>query len=216
MRGARRGPRCDGPFTPARGRFAPRAHRPIGRPHENLAWHTSQAPRRRRPRRRRGRARTGRGVGRCTSAPKAPAPKTVNLQILSFNDYHGHLSPPPGNDGLLTTAAGTPPTTVPAGGVEYLTTHLKALREGHANTLTVAAGDLIGGSPFLSGLFKDEPSIETLDTLGLDVSGVGNHEFDEGVAGAAAHPVRRLPPDRGLLRRRRVHRARRSTTSPPT
>ena len=45
----------------------------------------------------------------------------------------------------------------------------------------MAAGDLIGGSPFLSGLFKDEPSVESLNTLGLDVSSVGNHEFDEGV-----------------------------------
>ena len=124
----------------------------------------------------------GTGVGAAGATTKTTKPSgTVPLQILSFNDYHGHLSPPTGADGTLVTAAGTPPTTVPAGGVEYLTTHLKALREGHRNTLTVAAGDLIGGSPFLSGLFKDEPSVETLDTLGLDVSGVGNHEFDEGV-----------------------------------
>ena len=65
--------------------------------------------------------------------------------------------------------------------MEYLTTHLDQLRRGHRNSLTVAAGDLIGGSPFLSGLFKDEPSVESLDNLGLDVSSVGNHEFDEGV-----------------------------------
>ena len=123
-----------------------------------------------------------------SSALAVKPPPTVDLQILSFNDYHGHLAPPTGNDGLLTTVAAnpgttppTPATTVTAGGVEYLTTHLKALRAGHPNSLTVAAGDLVGGSPFLSGLFKDEPSIETLDTLGLDVSSVGNHEFDEGV-----------------------------------
>ena len=119
----------------------------------------------------------GIGAGAAASAPKAPAP-TVPLQLLSFNDYHGHLQPPAGSDGNLLTAAGT---TIQAGGVEYLTTHLKQLRDGHPNTLTVAAGDLIGGSPFLSGLFKDEPSVETLNTLGLDVSSVGNHEFDEGV-----------------------------------
>ena len=122
---------------------------------------------------------TAAGAGATKTPPKKP--RTVDLQLLSFNDYHGHLQPPTGSDGTLVTAAGTPPTTVPAGGVEYLTTHLKALREGHANTLTVAAGDLIGGSPFLSGLFKDEPGVESLNTLALDVSGVGNHEFDEGV-----------------------------------
>lgn len=120
------------------------------------------------------------GLGLAATADAAPA-RTVDLQILSFNDHHGHLAPPSGNDGLLTTEAGTPPATVPADGVEYLSTHLKTLRQGHADTLTAAAGDLVGGSPFLSGLFKDEPGIESLDTPGLDVSSVGNHEFDEGV-----------------------------------
>lgn len=104
--------------------------------------------------------------------------KPVDLQLLSFNDYHGHLAPPTGSDGRLTTSAGT---TVDAGGVEYLTSHLRTLRTGHANSLTVAAGDLIGASPYVSGLFKDEPSIESLNALKLDVSSVGNHEFDEGV-----------------------------------
>ena len=119
------------------------------------------------------------GLGAAGGAAAAPkkAP-TVPLQLLSFNDYHGHLAPPTGNDGNLLAADGS---TIPAGGVEFLTTHLNQLREGHPNTLTVAAGDLIGGSPFLSGLFKDEPSVESLNTLGLDVSSVGNHEFDEGV-----------------------------------
>jgi 5'-nucleotidase len=100
--------------------------------------------------------------------PKGPA---IDVQLLSFNDYHGHLE---------KSTPGTIGTT-PAGGVEYLSSHLKQLRQGHSRTLTVTAGDLIGGSPFLSGLFHDEPSVESLNTLGLDVSSVGNHEFDEGI-----------------------------------
>jgi 5'-nucleotidase len=111
------------------------------------------------------------------AGPADAHPKPVDLQILSFNDYHGHLEPPTGSDGTVLGATGA----IPAGGSEYLTTHLRDLRQGHEHTLTVAAGDLIGGSPFLSGLFKDEPSVETLNTMGLDVSSVGNHEFDEGV-----------------------------------
>jgi 5'-nucleotidase len=95
----------------------------------------------------------------------------VELQLLAFNDYHGHLqSSTPGQvDGES------------AGGSEYLSTALSELRAGHENTLTVAAGDLIGGSPAFSGLFHDEPSVESLNAMGLDVSSVGNHEFDEGV-----------------------------------
>ena len=120
---------------------------------------------------------TAAGAIPAQAAPPAPRGQQIDLQLLSFNDYHGHLAPPSGSDGRLTTATGT----VDAGGVEYLTTHLRSLRAGHRNSLTVAAGDLVGGSPSLSGLFKDEPSIETLNALKLDVSGVGNHEFDEGV-----------------------------------
>ena len=101
----------------------------------------------------------------------------VKVQLLAFNDYHGHLeATTPGS----VVVPGLP-RPVAAGGSEYLSTHLAELREGHRNSLTVAAGDLIGGTPFLSGLFHDEPSVESLDAMGLDVSSVGNHEFDEGV-----------------------------------
>ena len=95
----------------------------------------------------------------------------IELQILAFNDYHGHVSG--STSGRIDGE--------PAGGGQYLSTKLTMLREGNENSLTVAAGDLIGGSPAFSGLFHDEPSIETLNYMGLDVSSVGNHEFDEGV-----------------------------------
>ena len=106
-----------------------------------------------------------------TSPGGDTTPKLVRLQILAFNDYHGHLE------------ASTPGTVddQAAGGSEYLSTALKQLRAGKKYSLTVAAGDLIGGSPALSGLFHDEPSVESLNAMQLDVSGVGNHEFDEGV-----------------------------------
>jgi len=103
--------------------------------------------------------------------PATPPGQLIDLQLLAFNDYHGHLE------------ATTPGTALgaPAGGSAYLATHLKQLAQGRQHSLTVAAGDLIGGSPFLSGLFHDEPSVESLNAIGLDVSSVGNHEFDEGV-----------------------------------
>ncbi len=46
----------------------------------------------------------------------------------------------------------------------------------------VSAGDLIGASPLISALFHDEPTIEAMNLIGLDIAGVGNHEFDEGSA----------------------------------
>jgi 5'-nucleotidase len=112
----------------------------------------------------------------------------VNVQLLSFNDFHGNLEPPGGSGGRITTgyteSTTTPPaavpTTVNAGGVAFLASHLRAARQGHRNSITVAAGDLIGASPLLSAAFHDEPTIEAMNELGLQVSAVGNHEFDEG------------------------------------
>ena len=107
--------------------------------------------------------------------------RTVDVQLLSFNDLHGNLEPPAGSSGAVSEkqADGTV-TSIPAGGVEYLATSLRNARKGHAYSVTAAAGDNVGASPLLSGLFHDEPTIEALNEIGLDVTSVGNHEFDEG------------------------------------
>jgi 2',3'-cyclic-nucleotide 2'-phosphodiesterase (5'-nucleotidase family) len=104
-------------------------------------------------------------------------PNKVSVQLVSFNDYHGHLEEDSGSDGSVAFEN----KTIEANGAGYLARHLQNLRRGQDHSLTVAAGDLIGGSTFVSGVFHDEPSIETLNKMKLDVSGVGNHEFDEGV-----------------------------------
>ena len=110
---------------------------------------------------------------------RPPKPKDVQLQVLSFNDFHGHLQPPSGTDAIL--GATLDPSATPVGGAAYLASTLDRLRAKAKYSQTVTAGDLIGGTPFLSGLFHDEPAVESLNALGLDVSSVGNHEFDEGV-----------------------------------
>jgi 5'-nucleotidase len=110
----------------------------------------------------------------------APAnAKDTFVQLLAINDFHGNLQPPAGSSGRIATGPGG--QTVNAGGVEYLATWIKSLRTTNPNTITVGAGDIIGASPLISGLFHDEPTIEAMNALGLDVTGVGNHEFDEGI-----------------------------------
>lgn len=107
--------------------------------------------------------------------------RTVDVQMLSFNDLHGTLEPPQGSSGTVTERQADGTTkAIPAGGVEYLATSLREARKGHPYSVTAAAGDMIGASPMVSGLFHDEPTVEALDALDLDVSSVGNHEFDEG------------------------------------
>jgi 5'-nucleotidase len=107
--------------------------------------------------------------------------RTVDVQLLSFNDLHGNLEPPAGSAGNVSEIQhdGTV-KSIPAGGVEYLATSLRTARQGNPYSVTAAAGDLVGASPLLSGLFHDEPTVEALNKLDLDVAGVGNHEFDEG------------------------------------
>ncbi|HEX5618227.1 MAG TPA: bifunctional metallophosphatase/5'-nucleotidase [Solirubrobacteraceae bacterium] len=106
-------------------------------------------------------------------------PKPLTVQLLAINDFHGYLKAnPPGR----VSRNGDPEATVPAGGIEYLATQVRSLKRRNAHTLVVAAGDLVGGSPLLSSLFHDEPSIEAMNQLPLDIATVGNHEFDEGGA----------------------------------
>jgi 5'-nucleotidase len=102
-----------------------------------------------------------------------PAQKNiVELQVLGINDFHGNIEPPAGSGGMVNG--------ILAGGVEHLSTHIKNLRRDHEFSITVSAGDLVGATPLLSALFKDEPTIEAMNELRLDLNAVGNHEFDKG------------------------------------
>jgi 5'-nucleotidase len=119
----------------------------------------------------------------------------VDLRILAINDFHGNLQPPPGGITIADPADRSKKIVVPAGGSETMATLVKQLAEGHKNTIFVAAGDLIGASPLLSAMFHDEPTIESLSMMGLAMSAVGNHEFDEGkdelmrMQNGGCHPV---------------------------
>lgn len=127
----------------------------------------------------------------CVAATPArtpnPASSTVEVQILAFNDFHGHLEPPSGANGQIANTD--------AGGAEFLATHIARLKADNPHTVVVSAGDNIGATPLLSSLFHDEPTIDALGALGLELSTVGNHEFDEGWTEAlrmqrgGCHPV---------------------------
>lgn len=128
-------------------------------------------------------------------APAQMPSDIVDVTILAINDFHGHLRPPPGGIAIDDPADATKKIAVPAGGAEHLATLIRQRRTGTANTVFVAAGDLIGASPFLSAMFHDEPTIESLSMMGLDIAAVGNHEFDEGrdellrMQNGGCHPV---------------------------
>ena len=131
----------------------------------------------------------------CALPASAQTAAPVELRILAINDFHGNLRPPPGGIRINDPEDQARKVMVAAGGAEHMATLVGQLREGHKNTIFVAAGDLIGASPFLSAMFHDEPTVEALSMMGLNISAVGNHEFDEGkdellrMQNGGCHPV---------------------------
>ena len=125
----------------------------------------------------------------------AESANPVDLRILAINDFHGYLQPFAGGIRIADPADKTRKIPVPAGGSETMASVVRSLRDGHPNNIFVAAGDLIGASPFLSAMFHDEPTIESLSMMGLELASVGNHEFDEGkdellrMQNGGCHPV---------------------------
>ncbi len=118
----------------------------------------------------------------CASAPSSPpvATEPVKVKVMAINDFHGNLKTPQG--GVRERDATGKLVPVPSGGAEHLATVVAQMRAKNPNHIFVAAGDLIGATPLLSALFRDEPTIESLSLMGLEVSAVGNHEFDKGAA----------------------------------
>ncbi|HEV2888199.1 MAG TPA: ExeM/NucH family extracellular endonuclease [Jatrophihabitans sp.] len=96
-------------------------------------------------------------LGLTASAP------TKTVQVLGINDFHGRIQ---------------------ANGVEagagVLAGAVKQLRTQYPETVFAAAGDLIGASTFESFIAHDKPTLDALNSAGLEVSAVGNHEFDQG------------------------------------
>jgi 5'-nucleotidase len=103
------------------------------------------------------------------------------IRLIAFNDFHGHLLP-----GDLTIAAPHPSIAgrtlaVRSGGAAFLAARIAELRREQPASVVISSGDLVGASPLVSALFRDEPTIEAMNQIGLDLHVVGNHEFDQGV-----------------------------------
>ncbi|THG32325.1 bifunctional metallophosphatase/5'-nucleotidase [Naasia lichenicola] len=103
------------------------------------------------------------GAGLALSGAVAANAAPVTIDIVTINDFHGRLEA----DGSVAGAA------VLAGAVD-------SVRAANPNTVMVSAGDNIGASTFTSFIQEDEPTIDVLNTMGLDASAAGNHEFDRG------------------------------------
>lgn len=100
-------------------------------------------------------------------AAPVQAAEPTTIQLLTINDFHGRIQENSGN-------------TPPIPGAAKLFGLVDELR-AQLPTAVVAAGDLIGASTFPSAIADDQPTIDAMNAGGLDVSSVGNHEFDRGL-----------------------------------
>lgn len=116
-----------------------------------------------------------------TAQPAKPMTGSVAVKVLAINDFHGNLLPPAGGIKLPDPQNPDKTITLAAGGAERMATVVAQIKAKNPNHVFVAAGDLVGASPLLSALFHDESTIESLGMMGLDLSSVGNHEFDQGI-----------------------------------
>ncbi len=95
----------------------------------------------------------------------AQAADPVVVTVLATNDFHGRIQKNARNA---------------EAGAAVLAGYVKQARVDNPNMVFAAAGDLIGASTFESFVANDKPTIDVLNEAGLDVSAVGNHEFDQG------------------------------------
>ena len=105
----------------------------------------------------------------------------TEVTILDISDYHGQLPP-------LTEAADTVGPAFDIGGAAFLKAWFDvyeaeaalSARDKRANVIEMAAGDSVGATPPISSAFNDEPTIKAMNLMGIDIDGLGNHNFDRG------------------------------------
>lgn len=92
-------------------------------------------------------------------------PEPMQIDLYAINDFHGRVEAERGVPGAASLAGA-----------------IGQFRSENPHTAFVSAGDNIGASTFTSFISDDAPTIDALLAAGLDVSAVGNHEFDRGYA----------------------------------
>ena len=98
----------------------------------------------------------------------------VTISVTNFTDFHGHLELAENFDKESEELVGYSEM-----GAARMAALIKAVNKDQEYALT-SAGDNVGGSAFVSAVSEDKYTNEALNTMNLDVTAVGNHEFDKG------------------------------------
>jgi 5'-nucleotidase len=120
------------------------------------------------------------GLLALSASPFAEAAKDelVQLTILHTNDVHSRIEPFP-MDGSRNQGLG---------GVARRAALVKEIRTEQKNVLLLDAGDIFQGTPYFN-IFGGELEMKLMSDMGYDAATMGNHDFDNGIAGF----VKQLP-----------------------
>jgi 5'-nucleotidase len=100
------------------------------------------------------------------------APDKIKLLILHTNDVHSRIEPFPLGSGR----------NAGKGGVARRKTVIDNYRKKYDNVLLLDAGDAFQGTPYFN-YFGGELEYKLMSKLGYDATTLGNHDFDNGIAG---------------------------------
>lgn len=119
------------------------------------------------------------------------------ITVIDISDYHGQLVPLVETaDNVTGSGSANPSFTI--GGSAFLKPWFDVYEaeargheddEGgdddddddeHPSAIIMAAGDSVGATPPISAFFGDTPTIEIMNLMGVDLDGLGNHNFDKG------------------------------------
>ena len=112
------------------------------------------------------------GAGLAAFPAPAWAAGTVALTILHTNDMHSRIDPFP-NDGRSNGGLG---------GMAQRATLIKQIRQQKKNILLLDSGDIFQGTPYFN-FFGGELEYKLMTQMQYDAATLGNHDFDNGLAG---------------------------------
>jgi 5'-nucleotidase len=96
----------------------------------------------------------------------------TKLTILHTNDWHSHIDPWNEND----------PKHPGEGGFKNRALLVNKIRSQNENVLLLDAGDIFQGTPYFN-FYGGELEFKLMSKLGYDAATMGNHDFDNGIAG---------------------------------
>lgn len=108
------------------------------------------------------------------------------VTILDVSDYHGQLPPlTEASDNLASPGVNS---AFGIGGAAFLKKWFETYEAEAALTgknasgpvIEMMAGDSVGATPPISNAFGDVPTMQVMNMMGIDIDGLGNHNFDRG------------------------------------